>query len=62
MDIRMYPKACFAVEDCDMLQVERVVRGGDWCRKCPNEPVCDRDICSRGVKLTSNKPPKFKSC
>lgn len=61
MDIRMYPKACFAVEDCDMLQVERIVRGGDWCRKCPNEHVCDRDICSRGVKLDSNKPPKFKS-
>lgn len=61
MDIRMYPKACFAVENRDMLQVERIVRGGDWCRKCQNNPVCDRDICSRGVKLFSKKAPKFRS-
>ena len=59
MIIEMYPKACLAVEDCDMLQVERIVRGGDWCSKCPNNPVCDRDICSRGVKLFQNRKPKF---
>lgn len=31
------------------------VRKGDWCRSCRLRMACDRDICSRGVRIDVNK-------
>lgn len=43
----------------DFLQPYVIESPNNWCRSCVLIDVCDRDICSRGVKLDSPKPLKL---